>query len=78
MPRTRHNAPGEPTRPRRPDPGPWGLFLVSVLAMFALAPRLNGRLGDFWSQAAILPIWAAFYALIHFLRLRREARHDRR
>jgi len=58
--------------------GPWGLFLVNLLAMFALAPRLSGWLGEFWSQAAMLPIWVAFYALIHLFRFRREARHDRR
>ena len=77
MPRTRHSAPGERPWQRFPDPGPWGLFLLSVVAMFALAPRLSGRLGEFWCQAVFLPIWVAVYALLQILQLRGEVRHDR-
>jgi len=52
------------------DSGLWDIFLASVFAMFAVAPLLSGRLGDFWSSAVFLPVWAAVYALIRVIQER--------
>lgn len=71
------------TRQEPPGPkataglSPWGILLVSLVAMFGIARLLSGHLGRFWSLAAFLPIWATFYLLIHIVRTRMEGRHDR-
>jgi len=59
------------------DPGRWILFWASVAGMFALAPVLEGRLGDFWSFAAFLPIWTVLYLLIHIIEFRTEGSDER-
>jgi hypothetical protein len=46
------------------DSGLWDILLASVVAMFAVAPVLSSRLGDFWSSAVFLPVWAAVYVAI--------------
>ncbi|MGD2123734.1 MAG: hypothetical protein PVJ76_18435 [Gemmatimonadota bacterium] len=40
------------------DSGLWDIFLASILAMFAIAPHLSVHLGDFWSSAIFLPVYA--------------------
>jgi len=52
------------------DSGLWDILLASVVAMFACAPLLSGQLGDFWSSAVFLPVWAAAYALIRVIQAR--------
>ena len=37
--------------------GLWDLFLGCFMLLFALAPLLSVRLGDFWSSAVFLPFW---------------------
>lgn len=46
------------------DTGLGDIFLASVFAIFAVAPFLSGRLGDFWSSAVFLPVWAGVYLVI--------------
>ena len=46
------------------DSGLWDLFLASVVAMFAIAPLLSAHLGDFWSAAVFLPVFAAILVMI--------------
>lgn len=50
------------------DTGLWDIMLASVVAMFAIAPLLSARLGDFWSSAIFLPFWAVVYLILHFVR----------
>jgi len=57
--------------------GLWTLSLASVMAMFALASVLNGRLGDFLSFAAFLPVWAVLYLPIHIIECRTEDPDER-
>ena len=52
------------------DTGLWDVMLASVVAMFAIAPLLSTRLGDFWSSAVFVPFWGAVYLIIRFLRER--------
>lgn len=52
------------------DSGLWDVFLASFVALFAIAPLLSGRLGDFWSSAVFLPVWAAVYAVIRLVQAR--------
>jgi hypothetical protein len=52
------------------DTGLWDTFLASFFALFAIAPLLSSRLGDFWSSAIFLPVWAAVYVLIRFVHAR--------
>jgi hypothetical protein len=50
------------------DTGLWDVLLASVLAMFAIAPLLSDTLGDFWSSAIFLPVWAGIYLAIRIIR----------
>lgn len=52
------------------DTGLWDVMLASVVAMFAVAPLLSARLGDFWSSAIFLPFWGAVYLIVRFIRER--------
>jgi hypothetical protein len=52
------------------DTGLWDLFVASVVAMFAIAPLLSVRLGDFWSSAVFLPIWAVVYLALRSVKER--------
>jgi hypothetical protein len=52
------------------DTGLWDVLIASVMAMFAIAPLLSGTLGDFWSSAIFVPIWAGLYFGIRFARER--------
>lgn len=68
----------ESSGPSRPaELGLLGIFLGNFVAMLVVAPLLRGRLGELWSLAAYLPIWALFSLLNHLVQLRIEARHDR-
>jgi hypothetical protein len=40
----------------------------SILLIFALAPVLSGRLGDFWSSMIFLPLWGVLYLVIQWVR----------
>jgi len=52
------------------DSGLWDLFLASVVAMFAIAPLLSVRMGDFWSSAVFLPVWAVIIVAIRVVQIR--------
>jgi hypothetical protein len=52
------------------DTGLWDIVIASVVAMFALAPLLSVKLGDFWSSAVFLPVWAAVYIGVRCLKAR--------
>lgn len=43
------------------DTGLWDILISSVVAVFAIAPLLSTRLGDFWSSAIFIPVWAVVY-----------------
>jgi len=44
--------------------GLWDIFIGCFFLQFAFAPLLSSRLGDFWSSAVFLPIWAFLFILI--------------
>lgn len=44
------------------------IFIGSVFLIFAIAPLLSARLGDFWSSVVFLPFWAVIYLFIRFLK----------
>ena len=46
------------------DTGLWDLLLASFIALWAIAPLLSVRLGDFWSSAIFVPVWAVIYLAI--------------
>jgi hypothetical protein len=46
------------------DTGLWDVMIAGVVSMFAIAPLLSGRLGDFWSSAIFVPIWAVLYLVL--------------
>jgi hypothetical protein len=52
------------------DTGLADIFLASVFAVFAVAPLLSARLGDFWSTAVFVPVWACVYMLIRGIHAR--------
>jgi hypothetical protein len=52
------------------DTGLWDIFLASLLAMFAIAPHLSVHLGDFWSAAVFLPVYALLLWGIHLVKTR--------
>jgi hypothetical protein len=50
------------------EDGLWDIFIGCVVSMFAIAPLLSARLGDFWSSAVFLPFFAAVFLVIRALR----------
>jgi len=48
--------------------GLWDFFLGCFFLMFAIAPLLSSRLGDFWSSVVFLPFWGLVYLLIRLAR----------
>ena len=48
--------------------GLWDILLGCFVLMFAVAPLLSERLGDFWSSAVFLPFWGLVYFAVRFLR----------
>lgn len=52
------------------DIGLWDIMIAAFVSMFAIAPLLSGRLGDFWSSAIFLPVWAGLYLALRVVRRR--------
>lgn len=52
------------------DSGLWDMFLACVLCMLAFGPLLSVHLGDFWSAAAFLPVFAGALWAIHLVQTR--------
>lgn len=48
--------------------GLWDIFLGLFFLEFAIAPHLSESLGDFWSSAIFLPVWAVVFLLIRWVR----------
>lgn len=44
--------------------GLWDIFLGSVIMMFAIAPFLSASMGDFWSSAVFVPVWAVIFLTV--------------
>lgn len=43
------------------DTGLRDIIIASVVSIFAIAPLLSERMGDFWSSAVFLPVWALVF-----------------
>lgn len=52
------------------DTGLWDVMIAAMVSMFSIAPLLSSRLGDFWSSAVFLPVFALVFLLIRFLQAR--------
>jgi len=52
------------------DSGLWDILLASIVAEFAIAPLLSVYLGDFWSSAVFLPVFAVVILLIRVVQAR--------
>jgi hypothetical protein len=52
------------------DSGLWDIFLASIVASLAIAPLLSVHLGDFWSSAVFLPVYAAILVVIRVIQVR--------
>ena len=52
------------------DTGIWDLLIAGVVAMFAIAPGLSVTMGDFWSAAVFVPVWAVLYLVLWLVRTR--------
>ncbi|MGD8277041.1 MAG: hypothetical protein PVH00_03395 [Gemmatimonadota bacterium] len=52
------------------DTGLWDVMIAGVVSMFAIAPLLSERLGDFWSSAVFVPVWACLYLALRVVRRR--------
>ncbi len=50
------------------DDGLWDVLIGCFLSIFAIAPFLSSRLGDFWSSAVFLPFWGLVYLAVWSLR----------
>jgi hypothetical protein len=50
------------------EDGLWDILIGCVALMFAIAPFLSHRLGDFWSSAIFLPFWGLVYLVILLIR----------
>ncbi len=50
--------------------GLWDVYLGSITLLFALAPLLSERLGDFWSSFIFLPFWLVVIGIITWVRRR--------
>jgi hypothetical protein len=48
--------------------GLWDILLGCFLSMFAIAPFLSVKLGDFWSSAVFLPFWGLVYLAVRAIR----------
>lgn len=49
------------------DNGIVDIFLASFVLMWAIAPYLSTRLGDFWSSAIFLPVWGVLYLVLRWV-----------
>ncbi len=52
------------------DSGLWDMFLAGIFSMLAIGPLLSVRLGDFWSSAVFLPVFAVALFVIHLVQTR--------
>jgi hypothetical protein len=52
------------------DDGLWDVLLGSVFLMFPVGITLSPSLGDFWSSAAMVPVWAVVWLVIWQVRRR--------
>lgn len=52
------------------DTGLWDVMIAAVVSMLAIAPLLSDRLGDFWSSAVFVPVWAVLYLVLRALKKR--------
>lgn len=50
------------------DDGLWDVLIASFILVFAIAPLLSRRLGDFWSSFVFLPFWALGYGAVRLIR----------
>ena len=50
------------------DDGLWDVFLGCFILIFAIAPYLSTRLGDFWSSAVFLPFWGIVFLTLKLVR----------
>ena len=50
------------------DSGLWDVLLAAVVAMLAIAPLLSVHLGDFWSSAVFLPVFAGILLVIRIVK----------
>lgn len=48
--------------------GLWDIFLGFFFLEFVIAPYLSESMGDFWSSAVFLPVWAVVYLVIRAIR----------
>ena len=48
--------------------GLWDILLGCFFLIFALAPFLSTRLGDFWSSVVFLPFWLLVFLIVQWLR----------
>jgi hypothetical protein len=48
--------------------GLWDIFLGIFFLEFVIAPYLSESMGDFWSVAVFLPVWAVAYLAIRVIR----------
>lgn len=55
---------------RAVDDGLWDIFLGCFFLMFAIAPFLSRRMGDFLSAAVFIPVWGGAYFLMRLTRKR--------
>ncbi len=52
------------------DLGTWDLLIATGASMFAIAPLLSPKLGDFWSSAIFIPVFAVMFVILRFVRQR--------
>jgi hypothetical protein len=52
------------------DSGLWDVLLAGVISMLAIAPLLSVHLGDFWSAAVFIPVYAVILVVIRILTVR--------
>ena len=52
------------------DSGLWDILLASVISMLAIAPLLSVHIGDYWSSAVFIPVYAVILVMIRFLTVR--------
>ncbi len=52
------------------DIGIWDLLIATVVSMFAIGPLLSRRLGDFWSSAIFVPVFAVMFVTLRLVKQR--------
>ena len=52
------------------DTGLWDVLIAVLFSMFAIAPLLSSRLGDFWSSAVFIPVWALAFLAFWLVQVR--------